>query len=68
VYFYYLEKPCRLPYNIIIDRRETNMTDNDFFKLDQQQWYQEFVESELPEKVCDTNPQPEKFTLEDTHF
>ena len=44
------------------------MTDHEFFSLDQAQWYQEFVESELSQKVVNTNPQPEKFTFEDIPF
>jgi hypothetical protein len=43
-------------------------SDTDFFRLDQEAWFQEFVEHELSTKVCDTDPQPEKFTLEDIHF
>lgn len=43
-------------------------TERDFFRADQAQWYQEFVERELSQKVQDTNPQPEKFTLEDIPF
>jgi hypothetical protein len=42
--------------------------DNDFFRLDQQQWYQEFVESELSTKVQYTNPHPQKFTFDDVPF
>jgi hypothetical protein len=44
------------------------MTDNEFFKLDQQQWYQEFVEAQLPKNFTHTNAHPEKFVLEDLPF
>lgn len=43
-------------------------TDNDFFRLDQQQWYAEFVDAELSEMFCDTNPHPQKFEFDDVPF
>ena len=55
---------CRILYNIYIDEKETNMTDNEFFKLDQELWFQEYVESELSKKVSDTNTQIENFFLD----
>ena len=42
-------------------------TDNDFFRLDQQQWFEDFVDSELSEMLCDTQD-PQKFTLEDVPY
>lgn len=42
------------------------MTDNEFFKLDQEQWYCEFVDTEVSQIVSDTYPHPEKF--EDVPF
>jgi len=51
-------------YNIYIDERETNMTDNEFFKLDQELWFTEYVEQELSKKVSDTNTQIENFFLD----
>ena len=55
---------CRILYNIYIDRRETNMTDNEFFKLDQELWFTEYVEQELSKKVSDTHTQIENFFLD----
>lgn len=43
-------------------------TDNDFFKQDQQQWYQEFVDAELREMFDNTNPHTQKFTFDDVPF
>lgn len=40
------------------------MTDNEFFKLDQELWFQEYVESELSKKVSDTDIQIENFFLD----
>jgi hypothetical protein len=65
---YLFERVCLLPYNIIIDRRETNMTDTEFFIADQELWYTEYVESELSEIFVYTNLHPEKFDLEDVPF
>ena len=42
--------------------------DNDFFRLDQQAWFQEFVDHELSKIPEDTNPQVEKFEFDDLPF
>ena len=55
---------CKVLYNIYIDERETNITDNEFFKLDQELWFTEYVEQELSKKVSDTNTQIENFFLD----
>jgi len=34
-------------YNYCIDEKETNMIDNDFFRQDQQQWFEDFVDDEV---------------------
>jgi len=44
------------------------MTDSDFFRLDQTQWFYEFVEAELPENFDSTTTHDEKFTFEDVPF
>lgn len=44
------------------------MTDNEFFRLDQEQWYQEWVDTEVSEIREDTNPHTEIFELEDVPF
>ena len=44
------------------------MTKDDFFRLDQEQWFMEIKEAELPEIPTDTNPQIEKFIFEDIPF
>lgn len=41
---------------------------NDFFRLDQQAWFQEFVDHELSEIFQDTDPQVEKFEFDDLPF
>ena len=40
------------------------MTDNEFFKLDQELWFQEYMESELSKNIADTNTQIENFFLD----
>jgi len=40
------------------------MTDNEFFRLDQEQWYQEFVDAEVYEINQSTIPQEENFLLD----
>ena len=54
----------RILYNLYIDEKETEMTDNEFFKLDQELWFTEYVESELSKKVSDTDTQIENFFLD----
>jgi hypothetical protein len=41
------------------------MTDTDFFTLNQEQWFKEFVETELSKKVADTHAQIEIFEFDD---
>jgi hypothetical protein len=55
-------------YNLFIDDKEWQMTDSEFFKLDQQQWYQEWVDTEVSEICADTNPQIEFFEFDDVPF
>jgi hypothetical protein len=40
------------------------MTDNEFFRLDQEQWYSEFVDAEVSEMMASTIPQEENFLLD----
>ena len=42
-------------------------TDNDFFRLDQQQWFEDFVDCELSEMFDDTQD-PQKFTFDDVPY
>jgi hypothetical protein len=42
--------------------------DNDFFRLDQCEWFQEFVDHELSKIPQDTNPHPQKFEFDDVPF
>lgn len=44
------------------------MTDNEFFKLDQLEWFTEFVDGEVSQNFTHTNAHPEKFVLEDLPF
>lgn len=44
------------------------MSDTDFFSLNQEQWFQEYVEHELSKNLVDTNPQIEKFTFDDVPY
>ncbi len=55
-------------YNIYINRKERHMTDNEFFRLDQLQWYREYVDTEVPEIRQHTNPHSEKFEFDDVPF
>ena len=41
------------------------MTDSEFFRLDQESWYTEFVDTEVSEILTDTNAHIEFFDLED---
>lgn len=41
------------------------MTDTEFFCLDQEQWFREFVQTELSKKVSDTHAQIEIFEFDD---
>ena len=40
------------------------MTDNEFFKLDQELWYSEFVDQEVSEMMASTIPHDEIFLLD----
>jgi hypothetical protein len=44
------------------------MTDNDFFRMDQEQWYCEFVDAEVSEILADTNAHREFFEFDDVPF
>jgi hypothetical protein len=61
---YYIDPKVQKMYNIYIDEKESDMTDNDFFKLDQELWFTEYMESELSKNIGDTNIQIENFFLD----
>jgi hypothetical protein len=44
------------------------MADNDFFRLDQEAWYTEFVDHEVSEILTDTNAHGEIFEFDDVPF
>jgi hypothetical protein len=44
------------------------MTDNDFFRMDQEAWYTEFVDAEVSEILADTNAHREIFEFDDVPF
>ena len=44
------------------------MSDTDFFSLNQEQWFTEFVEAELSQKVADTNAHREFFEFDDVPY
>ncbi len=44
------------------------MTDREFFQLNQEQWYQDFVDAEVSEIQTDTNPHQEIFEFDDVPF
>lgn len=44
------------------------MTDNEFFRLDQEAWYVEWVDTEVREIVSDTNPHNEFFEFDDVPY
>ena len=59
------EKVFWFLYNLFIDWKEWQMTDTDFFSLNQEQWFTEFVEYELSKKVADTNAHDNFFEFDD---
>ena len=44
------------------------MTDSEFFSLDQEQWFAEFVESELSKNLANTNQHIEFFEFDDVPY
>lgn len=44
------------------------MADKEFFRLDQEQWYAEWVDTEVSEIHGDTNPHDEIFEFDDVPF
>jgi len=44
------------------------MEDTDFFMLNQEQWFQEFVQTELSKNLPNTNQQAEIFEFDDVPF
>ena len=44
---------CEILYNYYIDEKETEMTDREFFQLDQQQWFEDFVDDEVSKILAD---------------
>ena len=50
---------CEILYNYCIDEKETNMTDNDFFRQDQQAWFEDFVDDEVS-KILEDMDIPEE--------
>ena len=41
------------------------MSDNEFFRFDQEAWFEEWVDAEVREIVQDTNPHGEIFEFDD---
>ena len=60
-----VEKVFWFLYNLFIDDKEWQMTDTEFFSLNQEQWFTEFVEYELSKKVADTNAHDNFFEFDD---
>ena len=44
------------------------MATNDFFRMDQEAWYTEFVDAEVSEILTDTNAHGEIFEFDDVPF
>jgi hypothetical protein len=44
------------------------MADNEFFRLDQEQWYAEWVDAEVSKILDDTNTHNEFFEFDDVPF
>ena len=63
-----VDASVKVLYNYCLDRKERLMTYTEFFRLNQEQWFQEFVETELPENLDDTSAQIEKFEFDDVPF
>ena len=55
-------------YNIYIDWKESQMTERDFFRLDQAEWFRDFVDTEVSEIRGDTNTHREFFEFDDVPF
>ena len=55
-------------YNNYIDYKESQMSDNEFFRFDQEAWYGEWVDTEVREIVGDTNPHSEIFEFDDVPY
>ena len=55
-------------YNLFYDDKEWQMTDTEFFSLDQEQWFQEFVETELSKNLPAIHVHAEIFEFDDVPF
>ena len=44
------------------------MADNEFFRLNQQQWFEEFVDAEVSEILGDVNTHNEIFEFDDVPY
>ena len=62
------EKVFWILYNLFIDEKERHMADNDFFRMDQETWYTEFVDTEVSEILSDTIAHREIFEFDDVPF
>jgi hypothetical protein len=59
------EHASEVLYNSYINSRESHMTDTEFFKFDQDQWFQEYMNTQLSKNFENTNPHGEKFEFDD---
>ena len=55
-------------YNYYIHRRESMMTDTEFYRQIQEDWYHEFAGAELSEIFVCTNAHAENFEFDDVPF
>ena len=55
-------------YNCFINRRERFMTDTEFYRQIQEDWYHEFAGAELSEIFVCTNPHHENYEFDDVPF
>ena len=44
------------------------MSDREFYRFDQEQWFEEFVDAEVSEIIGDTNAHIEFFEFDDVPF
>jgi hypothetical protein len=63
-----VEPNVEVLYNYYINRRQRQMSDTDFFSLNQEQWFTEFVEAEVSEILQDTNAHDNFFEFDDVPF
>ena len=68
VKIFLFERNARVLYNIYIDWKEYDMTDSEFFRQIQEDWFHEFAGAELNDIFVCTDAQIEIFEFDDVPF